>query len=116
MKSYFEYRYFYLEYKVFGVIAIKYCLQGNIRLRFIFAPFALVVNGEFQCLKLFLFKHNCVWANSRRDETAYKKGKITRGENNTAYSSHNKVYLVSGVTSIKKALYTYLFLIAIQIY
>lgn len=28
--------------------------------------------GEFQCLKLFLFKLNCVWANSIQGETACK--------------------------------------------
>lgn len=31
-----------------------YCIQGNIRLRFIFAPLTLVVSGLFR---------NCIWAN-----------------------------------------------------
>lgn len=30
--------------------------------------------GKFQCLKLCLFEHNCVWANSRRDQSVCKCG------------------------------------------
>lgn len=38
------------------------CQQANLTL------------GEFQCLKLLLFKHKRFWANSRRKETASIKG------------------------------------------
>lgn len=45
--------------------------------------------GVFQCFKLSLFKHNCVWANSRQSETACKckRVKIKLGENNNVYRS-----------------------------
>lgn len=51
----------------------NYCIQENNRpvLFSLLSP-SLSANlrlGEFQCFKLFLFKHNCVWVNSRRGET-----------------------------------------------
>lgn len=43
--------------------------------RVIFVPLSLsllaanLTLGKFQCLIIFLFNHNCVWANSKRGET-----------------------------------------------
>lgn len=52
------------------------CQLANIRL------------GESQCLKLFLVKQNCVWANSRRGETGCKcrRAKILPGAKITLYT------------------------------
>lgn len=56
-----------------------YCVQGNIRTfrpRWQWADLRL---DEFQCLKLSIFRHTFVWANSRRNETVCKckRAKIT---------------------------------------
>lgn len=57
--------------------------------RVIFVPLSLsllaanLTLGKFQCLIIFLFNHNCVWANSKWGETLYKcrRANITLGEN-----------------------------------
>lgn len=55
--------------------SLVYCIQENIRPSF--HPGCQQMNlrqGKFQCLinKLSLFKHNCLWENSKRGETVYK--------------------------------------------
>lgn len=71
----------------------NYCIQENNRpLLFSLLSPSLSANlrlGEFQCFKLFLFKHNCVWVNSRRGETIWKckRVKIMGGENNPVCST-----------------------------
>lgn len=46
----------------------RYCTRENICPRFIFTPFALVVNGKLntgwiKISHIVSFQHNCVWAN-----------------------------------------------------
>lgn len=63
-----------------------YIIQINIR-PVLFSPGrqrAKIKRGEFQCFKLYLFKHNSAWSNSRQGETICmcRRANITRGENN----------------------------------
>lgn len=60
----------------------------NIRLRFIFALFALVVRGKFKTGRIPSVSNNCVLANSRRGKTncICRRAKITRGINKPVYS------------------------------
>lgn len=59
---------------------------------FIFAPFALVVKSanlrldkfQYRYLKLSLLKHICIWENSRRGKTVWRK--LQEGENNPVYN------------------------------
>lgn len=48
---------------------------------------------KFRCLKLFLFKQNFIWANSRRGENVWRCrwSKITCGKNNPIYSTCNSI-------------------------
>lgn len=63
-----------------------FIIQINIR-PVLFSPGrqrAKIKRGEFQCFKLYLFKHNSAWSNSRQGETICMctRANITRGENN----------------------------------
>lgn len=51
--------------------------------------------GELLCLKLSLFTHNCVLANSRWSKTACicRKTIVTQGKNNPFKQNHSKYYL-----------------------
>lgn len=68
-----------------------YYIWGNIHPPFYFRACCQRANwrlGEFRCLQLYLFQHNCVWANSRWDNTVCKRkrAKIIRDENNPVHS------------------------------
>lgn len=50
---------------------VDYCIQGIICPLFYFCPCckrAKLRQGKFECLQLFLFKHNCSWANIRQEK------------------------------------------------
>lgn len=53
-------------------LILKYCIQGNIRLHFIFVPFVLITGQNLEWAKLFsrisLF-YNYVYANLKRGES-----------------------------------------------
>lgn len=80
-----------------------YCMKGNIRSHFIFFFFCPRCQrenlrfGEFQCLKLSLYKNNCMLANSRRGETVCRRANHIRYKNKPVYS----IRICVEVTNIK---------------